>query len=365
VSSTANFIKAASAHLKEKSVMSQATDSPQTSGSALQRLDFHLATRDGLSIYVREVRPAAPDPVKPVVVLAHGARVPGLGSFDLDVPGGSLAGDLAAAGHVVYLFDARGYGRSTRPPEMDRPAAEGLSVARAWQVIRDLGAVVREALARNGVAQVALLGWATGAMWCGYYASVHPEHVSHVVYYNGLYGGSHEHASLGHGSPAEDPVRPGRFNTAGFGAWRLSTAESLVPNWDKAFDGDPAASRDPAVLAAYALAALDSDPTSHERQPPSFRSPCGASEDSFYQATGRQLFDAASIAARVLIVRSGRDFWSREEDVRTLAAHLACAASVERLDLPGASHYVHLDRDGAGRAAFLQGVREFLAIHSN
>src|SRR4029453_5475113 len=75
----------------------------------------------GIRIYVREVRRTAP-PTKGVpLLLLHGARVPGVASFDLPVAGGSLAATLAAAGHVTFIMDARGYGRSTRPREMSEP----------------------------------------------------------------------------------------------------------------------------------------------------------------------------------------------------------------------------------------------------
>ena len=53
--------------------------------------------------------------------------------------------------------------------------------------------------------------------------------------------------------------------------------------------GEDKAPRRPAVAKAYAQAALDSDITSGQREPRSFRAPCGAMEDSSYLATGRHL----------------------------------------------------------------------------
>ena len=45
--------------------------------------------------------------------MAHGARVPGIASFDLPVANGSLAADLAQrSGRPIYVMDARGYGVS-------------------------------------------------------------------------------------------------------------------------------------------------------------------------------------------------------------------------------------------------------------
>jgi pimeloyl-ACP methyl ester carboxylesterase len=144
--------------------------------------------------------------------------------------------------------------------------------------------------------------------------------------------------------------------------YRLSTAESLFPVWDRSIPlEDKSAWRDPAVADAYAREALASDPTSGSRTPPSFRAPSGALEDSFYQASGRQLWDASMIRSAVLVVQSENDFWSRPEDRETLRAHLTSARSARVVVLPGATHFVHLDRPERGRSRFLEEVLSFLA----
>jgi Partial alpha/beta-hydrolase lipase region len=64
----------------------------------LARTDFHVLTSDGFLIAVREIRVSPSEPRKTPVILVHGLRVPGIASFDLPVPGGSLAADLANSG---------------------------------------------------------------------------------------------------------------------------------------------------------------------------------------------------------------------------------------------------------------------------
>ena len=86
----------------------------------------------------------------------------------------------------------------------------------------------------------------------------------------------------------------------------------------------------------------------------------GAIEDSFYQATGRRLYDASSITANVLIVRAENDFWSRPEDVEALAQHLTRAHTVRVLRISHPTHFVHLDRPEHGRDVLISAVREFL-----
>ncbi|KXF75963.1 alpha/beta hydrolase [Paramesorhizobium deserti] len=326
----------------------------------ISREDFKVAGEPGISLSVREVRDTLASAEKPPVILLHGARVPGIPSFDLPVENGSLAADLARAGHRVFIMDARGYGGSSRPGQ-DGPQ-QGEPLSRSHEVVRDVAAVVEAVERRTGAPKVALLGWATGGHWVGMYASNHPEKVSHLVIHNALYGAHAGHPTLGPGSSMADPEAPGQFNVARFGSYRLNTAASLLPSWDNSIPIDDKASwRDPEVIRAYQEAALASDPTASDRDPPAFRAPSGAMADSFDLASGRKLWDAGPIRARVLIIRSNRDFWSRPEDVAGLARDLTQAAEVRAVTLPEATHYVHLDRPERGRATFVNEVLDFLA----
>jgi pimeloyl-ACP methyl ester carboxylesterase len=328
---------------------------------AFSRTDFHVASTDGVQVFVREVTSGEPRKGKVAVILVHGARVPGLASFDLEVANGSLAEEIARNGHPVYIMDARGYGQSTRPAALDQPAEQNLPAVRGYEVVRDIEAVVREVKRRNHSDQVALFGWATGGMWSGFYASLHPEEVSHLILLNALYGGSSHHSVLGHGSSFEDPKHPGVFNAKSVGAYAWSDGSSVLAPWDRSIpDKDKTNWRDPKVAEAYREAALASDPAAATHQPPAMRAPTGAIEDSFYQAVGRQLYDASSITANMLIVRAENDFWSRPEDVETLAQHLARAHTVKVLQIPHATHFVHLDRPEHGRDLLISAVRDFL-----
>lgn len=325
------------------------------------RQDFTVPSEPGVQLFVREVKDSDAAGSKPPVILLHGARVSGVPSFDLPVDGGSLAADLARAGHRVFIMDARGYGGSSRPGQGG--SQDGEPLVRSDAVVRDLGVTVDAVQARTGAAKVALLGWATGGHWAGMYASRNPSEVSHLVIYNSLYGAHAGHKTLGPGSDTADPTNPSRFDMERFGAYRLNTAASLMPSWDRSIPGeDKTAWRDPKVAEAYQAAALASDPASGSRSPPSFRAPSGAMADSFELASGRKLWDAGPITAHVLVIRSGKDFWSRPEDVTTLAQELKQAASLRTVTVPEATHYVHLDRPERGRSIFLAEVNKALAL---
>ena len=329
-------------------------------GAEVTRAEFLVPVEPGIEVSVREVKDTGMQVagLAPLILL-HGARVPGRASFDLPVEGGSLAADLARAGHAVYVMDARGSGGSTRPRAMSVPA-KGRPLVGSHAVVQDVHAVVGWVQARTGRDRVGLLGWATGGHWAGMYASLHPERVSHLVMLNALYAGSAQHAMLGRGTEFEDPKRPGHFNAEALGAYRWNTPASVVAVWDRAITvEDKTQWRDPEVAAAFQREALASDPLAPTRRPAAFRAPSGALEDSFYLATGRQLWDAASITARVLILRSENDFWSRPEDVTRLQEHLVHAASVKAVVLPQATHFVHLDRPERGRRVLVDEVTRF------
>jgi pimeloyl-ACP methyl ester carboxylesterase len=331
--------------------------------SDLSRHDFYVDGEPGIHLFVREVSQDPSDGLKagPAILLIHGARVPGVASFDLPVPGGSLAADLARRGFTVYLMDVRGYGKSTRPKEMEESPAAHSPLVRSNEAARDIAATVNWICNRQHVTQVALFGWATGGQWAGYYASLYPEKVSVLILLNNLYGGSSSHPSIGRGSSLEDPKQAGRFNTSDCGAYRLNGTASLFGQWDSSIpEQDKSLWRDPVIAKAFAEEALKSDNTSDSRTPPSFRSPCGALEDSFYNAIGRQLWDASLITAPTLILAGERDFWSRPADREALAQQLVHARRVKVVVIPGATHFVHLDRPERGRNQLLDEVSQFL-----
>ena len=166
---------------------------------------------------------------------------------------------------------------------------------------------------------------------------------------------------LGRGSDLEDKENPGRVSKS-LGAYRWSTAASLLGAWDRSIPLDDKSEwRDPAVAEAYVAAALESDPEGRSREPRAFRAPSGAMEDSFYLATGRSLWDASLVLAPTLVLRSERDFWSRPADAERLRAELVHAPRVSVVMIPGATHHVHLDRPERGRRQMLAAVLDFLS----
>ena len=75
---------------------------------------------------MRNKRPRGVEKFAPgkILLFVHGATYPAESAFDLKLNGLSWMDYIARRGYDVYLVDLRGYGRSTRPPEMSRPAKD-------------------------------------------------------------------------------------------------------------------------------------------------------------------------------------------------------------------------------------------------
>ena len=328
----------------------------------ITRKDFHLGTRDGFRIAVREVSGDEVDTRVPIILL-HGTRIPGLSEFDLPVENGSLAADLARKGHRVYILDARGFGRSERPPEMDAPPkAQARSLFRCIEITRDVEAATDALLDTSGFPKVALLGWGLGGTTAAMFAALQPEKVSHVIGYAMVYGGAGGSPRISRSSIWADPEDPRRFNKERFGNYSWNSLEFLDRHWNDMIPvEDKDEWRDPAMLAAFRQALIDGDPASTTMDPPMYRSPNGMLEDLWTTASrGETLFGASQIYCKVLIARGEYDSLCREEDMEVLIDHLVNAEEVRYFNRTNATQYILLDRPEHGRDALLSEFDSFL-----
>lgn len=311
------------------------------------RRDFHVTSSDGVSIAIREVRDTSNTSRVPMILL-HGTRIPGLSEFDLDVPNGSLSEDLARKGHVCYIVDARGFGRSDRPPEMEEPPVPGKkALSRTIEITHDVDAAVNHLRAATGVARVGLLGWGVGGTCILMYASIHADKVSHLVLYDSIYGG-HVNAKLG-AVPADHPN------------YLVTDTTLLEEHWDIEIPiEDKDAWRDPAMVKAFSQALIDGDPKSHTYDPPSYRSPSGMLEDLLHMANGTKLVHANQVYAKVLIVNPEYDRLCQTEDMEVLIEDLIHAEEVIHYQPKNTTHYILLDRPERGRTELLATMDKFL-----
>ena len=291
-----------------------------------------------------------------IVLFLHGATSPSSCDFDLPYKDYSWADWLAKHGYVVYMGDYRNYGGSTREAAMDEPASKNQPLTRSYLALRDVEAMVDWIKAKRGVKQVTVIGWSWGAMMAGYYASLHSENVHKLVLYAPLYN-FNDHTNLGPAAACKTSASRSnsisRWERIG---WSSEAANTARWNGEIPLDNKDEY-RDPALPAEFWKACLATDPTSDTRTPASLRAPNGVLEDSFYQATGRPLWNAANIYAPTLVIAGQYDTWSYPEDREGLMRDLVHAPVKQSVLIPDATHFVLFEKN---RFQFFDAILKFL-----
>lgn len=309
---------------------------------AFFRADGWVDSEPGIRIFVREIKASMKEEEGSPVLLIHGGGPGSIPNFDLTVQNYSLAENIAAAGHFVYIMDVRGFGRST---------GRAASAVSSDEAVKDIGAVVDWILRRCKDPGVALVGLGAGGHWAALYTTKNRGKVSRLVLLNTLYGVK---APWPAGKAFEDPKKPGTFNPAA-GAVFPADAASLMGDWDRAIpDADKSKWRDPRVAEVYVKLALADAAPDGLRIPGAFR------REHFEMAQGKKIWDAKEIRVPTLYARGTLDHWSRPEDLLALHAELVNAPSRQFIVLHGATHYLHLDRPEKGRAPFVHEMILFL-----
>ena len=324
----------------------------------IAKTDTQIDGSDGVKLFLREKMAEGNTRFTNdnVVLFLHGATAPSTCDFDLSFKDYSWADWMVKRGFVVYMGDYRNYGYSSREPAMDEPPAKHQPVTRSYLALRDIEAMVNHIKARRGVGKVTLIGWSWGAMMAGYYASLHSENVNKLVLYAPLYN-FNDHTNLGPGSGNQDKRKPYQFNFA-LGAYRLTSESANTGRWNGEIPVENKEEyREAAVPAELWKECMATDPTSATRNPPSLRAPNGVLEDSFYQATGRPLWNAANIYVPTLVIAGAYDTWSYPDDREGLMRDLVHAPVKRSVLIPDATHFVLFEKN---RQMFFEEILKFV-----
>jgi pimeloyl-ACP methyl ester carboxylesterase len=258
---------------------------------------YHVPARDpGVELYVRNTRPADMTRFTPerIALFVHGATYPAETSFDLPLDGLSWMQWIARRGFDVYLMDVRGYGRSTRPPEMSAPASANPPIVATGVAMADVAAVVDHIRTRRGVPRITLIGWSWGTVLTGAYTARYNDTVERLVLYAPLW--------LLTGPPRLVGDGP-------LGAYRTVTMDAARQRWIR---GVPAEKLDGLIPAgwfeAWWAANLESDPVGAAQSPPVVRAPNGVVEDlRRYWGAGTPYYDPGTITVPVLLIHADWD----------------------------------------------------------
>jgi pimeloyl-ACP methyl ester carboxylesterase len=255
---------------------------------------FYVPARDsGIELYVRNKRPEGVTKFEPekIVLFVHGATYPAESAFDLPLDGMSWMDYIAQRGYDVYLMDVRGYGASTRPPEMSRPPSENSPIVNTDVAVKDVGAVVDYILGRRSVPKINLIGWSWGTSIMAGYTAQNSSKVERLVLYAPVW------------------LRQTPSLVRGQGAYRTVNMESARNRWlagvpqEKQKDLIP-----PGWYEAWAKATLATDPVGSAQSPPVVRAPNGVIEDGQkYWSAGIPYYDPSKINNPVLLIHAEWD----------------------------------------------------------
>jgi pimeloyl-ACP methyl ester carboxylesterase len=268
----------------------------QSSEVKLTTESYTVPAKDAaIELYVRNKRPADMKTFTPekVLLYVHGATYPSETAFDLELGGFSWMDFIARHGYDVYLLDLRGYGRSTRPAEMDQPAKDNAPIVKTETAVRDIEAVVEHVLKRRGIEKLNLLGWSWGTTTMGSYAAQNPQRVNKLVLY----------------APVWLRKEPLKLPPGPLPAYRTVTKEAAKQRW---LNGVPAEKVKGLIpdgwFESWVDATFATDQVGAQQNPPVLRAPNGVIDDiQNFWAAGKPKYDPTKITAPTLIIHAEWD----------------------------------------------------------
>ncbi|MCU0886925.1 MAG: lysophospholipase [Rubritepida sp.] len=320
---------------------------PAAAQAAIESEDLMIPAADaGIELFLRNKRPANLNAFTPArtLLFVHGATYPAHTAFDLPLGGLSWMDYIAGRGFDVWSLDLRGYGRSTRPPEMAQPPEANGPIVNGEVAVRDIATAAAFIRQRRSVPRLVHMGWSWGTATQARFAADNPALVERLVLYAPLW--------LITGDP---PIPTGGT----LGAWRTVTQAQARERW---LAGAPAAARGtlipPGWFEHWAGVTWATDPEGQRRNPAVLRAPNGVLQDirEFWQA-GRPTYDPARITAPTLLVVGE---WDRDTPPSMAFALLPLLVNSpgRRMVLLGeGTHSMALERN---RGALFQAVQVFL-----
>jgi pimeloyl-ACP methyl ester carboxylesterase len=322
----------------------------QAAGPKLESSDVMIPSGDaGIELFVRNKHPAGVESFSSdrILLFVHGATYPAETAFDLPIEGVSMMDLIASRGFDVYLVDVRGYGRSTRPAEMNQPAEANKPLVSTEMAAHDLGVAVDYILKKRGVAKIDVMGWSWGTSIAGMYTSGHNEKVDRLVLYAPQW-------------IRTEPPATVAANAAPLGAYRLVSKDSAKARWLMGVAADKQAGLIPAgVFDAWADATWATDPEAARHSPPMLRAPNGVFEDNMkYWSAGKAQYDPGKITVPTLILHAEWDADLPSYLAQAYFAQLKNTPYKRLIELSEGTHTVMLEKN---RMQFFHELMGFLA----
>lgn len=301
------------------------------------------AADSGIQLHVRNKRLEERDgfPAERIVLFVHGATYPAETGFDIDLPGGSWADNVARKGYDVYLVDVRGYGRSTRPAAMDAPPAQNPPFATTAEAIKDVSAAVDFILKRRGVAQLNLVGWSWGTAIMGGYTADNNDKVNKLVLY----------APLWH-LKAPPPI-------SGTGAYRVVQRDPARQRGIRGIPPQRVEELSPTGwFDTWWQGNLATDPEGAKKNPPVVRAPNGVLKDIVeYWGAGKATWEPEKIRVPTLLILAEWDQDTPLYMAQEVFAKLTNAPHKRHVVIGEGTHAAALEKN---RMHLIEQVQRFL-----
>ncbi|HZD21329.1 MAG TPA: alpha/beta hydrolase [Burkholderiales bacterium] len=309
--------------------------------------EFMVPAADpGISLYVRNKHPQGMNRFRgdKIVLFVHGATYPAETAFDLKLNGVSWMEYIAERGYDVYLVDVRGYGRSTRPPEMDKPAQDNAPIVRTETAVKDVSSAADFIRKRRAVDKINLLGWSWGTTIMGWYTSRNNERVNKLVLY--------APAWLRNAASLTD-------KGGALGAYRSVTRDAAKARWLTGVPENKKATLIPAGwYEAWADATFATDPVGARQTPPVLRAPNGVVADGReHWSVGKPLYDPADIRVPTFLAHAE---WDQDTPSYMLYAYfekLTGTPYKRYVQIGEGTHTVMMEKN---RMQLFQAVQQFL-----
>ena len=281
-------------------------------------------------------------PVDKILLYVHGATYPASTAFDLRLDGLSWMEYIALHGWDVYLLDLRGYGRSSRPPQLDQPAKDNAPVVTTDVAVRDVSAAVDYILKRRNAPKINLLGWSWGTSIMATYTAANNDKVGKLALF----------------APLWLRTTPGLIGGDGpLGAYRTVTKESARKRWLTGVPDDKQAALIPSGwFDAWADATWKTDPQAGDSG--QLRAPNGVIQDvREYWAAGKPYFDPANIRVPTLLIKAEWDQDTPAYMAQALFSLLRNAPAKRYVEIGEGTHSVIMERN---RLQLFREVQVFL-----
>lgn len=325
-------------------------DSAPASAQTLQLVTEEGMVRTGdpgIEIYMRNKRPANMTSFRPeqTVLYVHGATYPSETAFDLRLDGLSWMEYIASRGYDVWLLDLRGYGKSTRPPEMSAKPEDNGPIVRGETAVKDIGTAVDFVLQKRNIPRLNLLGWSWGTTLMATYTTRNADKVERLVLYAPVWTRR---------TPSLLQAGPGKL-----GAYRMVTRDQARERWYAGVPEDKKAALIPAGwFDAWADATFAVDPVGAQMSPPVIRAPNGVIQDAMeFFGADKPYYDPSRITVPTLLVHAEWDNDTPPYMAQTLFPLLMNSPGKRYVALAEGTHSIIMERN---RLKLFEAVQTFL-----